>query len=146
MAWPTTSARFLAVLPLVACSKAEPVADGVVPSAGVANAVAAAPSATLPTRPAGPRPSTSVSLDGALHAAAIEPGKRIYARSLRAWIHSRPSRSADRLGYFRAGSSLLVTGPIAGTEGVDRLLPESMRDTSRPAVPWGAETFVVPNS
>ena len=57
---------------------------------------------------------TSVSLDGVL-SAPTEPeraGQRLYARSLKTWIHEQPSRNAERLGYFRAGSALVVTAAI----------------------------------
>jgi hypothetical protein len=55
-------------------------------------------------------PPTKVGLDGALQAAPQASGRRIYARSLHAWIYERPSRTAERLGYFRAGASLPLRG------------------------------------
>jgi AhpD family alkylhydroperoxidase len=44
------------------------------------------------------------------------------------------------VGYF------IGFGRMVAAWDMSEQLPESMRDTSRPAVPWGAETFVVPNS
>ncbi len=117
MARSIASAWLLAALTAAGCSKREPAPDAA-PSATPSAALSAQPPAPSPSavvRPAS-RP-THVTLDGVLHVAAVEPGKRIYARSLRAWIHDGPARSAERLGYFRAGSSLLLTGPSAGTEG-----------------------------
>jgi lipoprotein-anchoring transpeptidase ErfK/SrfK len=103
---------------LAACSKAEPPPS---PAGGPSTSTpASAPTgsaAPAAVRPAAPPPATSVSLDGVLHAQPRAPGKRVYARSLHSWIYERPSRSSERLGYFRAGSSLLIRGEIAGTEG-----------------------------
>jgi lipoprotein-anchoring transpeptidase ErfK/SrfK len=108
----------LALLAL-ACSRPEPAAsDGAAPSSAAA---ASPPSASgaAPERP--PRrelpPATTVGLDGVLKPAPSTPGPRIYARSLRAWIYDRPSKSADRIGSFRAGASLLLRGERAALEG-----------------------------
>jgi hypothetical protein len=60
---------------------------------------------------------TTVGLDGSLMVAPVGPGRLIHARSLRSWIYERPTRDAERLGYFRAGSSLPLTGDKAGSEG-----------------------------
>ncbi len=76
--------------------------------AGVAGATAPGPA-----RPA----SARVGLDGAWQAAGESGGQRVFARSLRAWIHDRPSKASERLGYFRAGSSLSITGESPGREG-----------------------------
>ena len=112
--------RTLLPLALVAaCSKTEPVPAG---GGADANGSVATPSAStapagsvaaLPSEP----PLTTVGLDGALHAPPEAPGRRIYARSLHAWIYERPSRTSERLGYFRAGASLGLRGERAGTEG-----------------------------
>jgi lipoprotein-anchoring transpeptidase ErfK/SrfK len=120
------SGGFLRTLPLLAlaaaaCSKTEPgpVGGARELALGSAAPLAASPAATPSTKPAGvlPSPATTVGLDGVLHAAPVTPGRRIYARSLRAWIYERPSRSSERLGYFRAGSSLTLRGERAGSEG-----------------------------
>ncbi len=66
-------------------------------------------------RPA--RPASVVGLDGRLQSPPPQDGKRIYARSLRSWIYERPSRSSERLGYFRAGSALALRGERAALEG-----------------------------
>lgn len=95
------------------------------PDAGFEPPRAGAPlsSASAPATPVGnsaPRADSapaSVGLDGTYVAARPSGGPRIHARSLRSWIHERPSRSAERLGYFRAGSSLPLTGARAGEEG-----------------------------
>lgn len=112
--------RTLLPLALVAaaCSKPEPAPGGVAPgpeasSSGVAPVGSAPPT---PARAAEP-PPTRVALDGSLQPAVDLPGPRIYARSLRAWIYERPSRTAEKLGYFRAGSALRLRGERAGTEG-----------------------------
>jgi len=109
------------LLPLAlaaACSKTEPLPGGAAAPAGsfATPSGSAAPAASVAAPPAEP-PPTTVGLDGALHAAPEGAGRRIYARSLHAWIYERPSRSAGRLGYFRAGASLRLRGERAGTEG-----------------------------
>ena len=63
-----------------------------------------------------------VLLDGSMRngAAAMSSPKdapRIFAKSLRAWIHARPSRSAERLGVLRAGASLTASRESVGTDG-----------------------------
>jgi hypothetical protein len=60
-----------------------------------------------------------VELDGSFSKplGGIEGGRRLHARSLRAWIYAGPTASSERLGAFRAGSSLAVSGESAGTEG-----------------------------
>ncbi len=105
-----------AAVAAVACSRGKPAPSG---TAGVASTPAPGLSASVASARAAPAlvPPTSVSLDGVLHAAPPVAGARIHARSLRSWIQERPSRSSERLGYFRAGSSLLVTGGSAGNEG-----------------------------
>jgi hypothetical protein len=64
-----------------------------------------------------------VSLSGEV--AAVEPpsGERLYARAARTWVHERPSEDSPRIGYLRAGSSVRVTGDVAGTAGC----PEGFR-------------------
>jgi hypothetical protein len=42
---------------------------------------------------------------------------RVYAKALRAWIHARPSRNAERLGVLRAGASLAVSRETLGSDG-----------------------------
>jgi lipoprotein-anchoring transpeptidase ErfK/SrfK len=104
------------VLVAAACSRQESAPLG--PAASGSALASAAPPPGSVTAPAPKaQPSTTVSIDGKLHAAPLAPGKRIHARSLRAWIYARPARSADKLGYFRAGSSLVVTGGSAGSAG-----------------------------
>jgi lipoprotein-anchoring transpeptidase ErfK/SrfK len=112
-----------ALLPLVAlaaaaCSKVDPqpaATAPAVPSAASSASSAPGPAAVAPPDRREPA-ATQVALDGRLIAAPIQPGRRIYARSLRSWIYERPSRSADKLGYFRAGASLLVRGERAAIE------------------------------
>jgi lipoprotein-anchoring transpeptidase ErfK/SrfK len=107
-------------LAAVACSKAAPPAPVPAASASVVTSPSVAPagvaSAATPA-PLRPTPATTVGLDGALHAVQPSAGRRVYARSLKAWIYERPSRTAERLGYFRAGASLLVRGERAALEG-----------------------------
>jgi hypothetical protein len=105
----------------VACSQGEPAPDvASAPSAGASagalptSSGTAAPSAPAPRRDL---PATTVTLDGAFRPAPVATGPRIYARSLRAWIYERPSKQAERLGYFRAGSSLPLRGERAALEG-----------------------------
>jgi lipoprotein-anchoring transpeptidase ErfK/SrfK len=76
---------------------------------------AAAPSVAPVAHPA--LPATDVGLDGAFHGAPVGTGRRIFARSLRSWIYDRPSRTAEHIGYFRAGASLLLRGERAAVEG-----------------------------
>ena len=108
--------RLLPLALAAACSKTEPAPVG----GGPATRVAASASASAGPGPsAAPvpveAPATTVGLDGALHAAPEAAGRRIYARSLHAWIYEHPSRTAERLGYFRAGASLTLRGERAGT-------------------------------
>ena len=123
---PVRSAKSLLPLALLAaaCSKGEPRASEVaagtasVPVVGTGSAETAPGTAASAVAPARPEPSsTTVGLDGVVHAAPVAAGRRIFARSLHSWIYERPSRSAERLGYFRAGASLLVRGERAATEG-----------------------------
>ncbi len=61
------------------------------------------PSSTATSR--GPR---AISLGGQSSKIAVThlgSGSRIYARHLRAWVHSQPSHQSPKLGYLRAGSS-----------------------------------------
>src|SRR5690606_4795163 len=48
---------------------------------------------------------------------AVEPGRRIYSRDLRMWVYERPDKTADRLGYLRAGASSPTRGDPSGTAG-----------------------------
>ncbi len=77
-------------------------------------AASAPPSAAAKLKPASP---TTVKLDGTLERGPAPSGRLLYARSLRTWIHEQPSRDSERLGYFRAGSALTVTGGSAGNQG-----------------------------
>jgi hypothetical protein len=109
------------VLPLsvlAACSKTAP-QPSTDPAAVAVSAVvpAASASATPEVAPIVTKPTTSVGLDGVLHPVPEASGPRVYARSLRAWIYERPSKSSERLGYFRVGSSLEVRGQRAAIEG-----------------------------
>lgn len=114
-----------AVLPLalaaVGCSKAEPAPIALSATPMAASGAPVAPSVARPslsaTAPATEVPATRVGLDGLLHQAPEPPGARIYARSLRTWIYERPSRSAERLGYFRAGASLALRGEKVSGDG-----------------------------
>jgi len=110
-----------ALLPLLllsACSKGT-----VAPAPGASATVPALPAELGGSggsrQSAAPGASTppSVGLDGVLSAAPPSAGQRLYARSLKTWIHERPTRNAELLGYFRAVSGLVVTGPSAGSEG-----------------------------
>jgi L,D-transpeptidase catalytic domain len=108
------STRSLLSLAFVAlgCSKPDPAGGGAVALSALAPAEASSSEAAQASAPvkAAEAPATTVALDGALHAAPAASGQRIFARSLRAWIYERSSRSAERLGYFRAGSSLVTRG------------------------------------
>jgi lipoprotein-anchoring transpeptidase ErfK/SrfK len=115
-----TTCSLLALTALTACSKGSPPAPGAsatVPALAAVTADAPSKSAPVPAAPVPAARPTTVGLDGVLSAAAPVAGPKIHARSLKSWIHERPSKSSERLGYFRAGSSLLVTGPVAGSEG-----------------------------
>jgi lipoprotein-anchoring transpeptidase ErfK/SrfK len=109
----------LVALLVAACSSpSEPaaVAGG---SASPLVSAAPAPSSAASRAPAPvrERPVTTVGLDGALRPAPEQAGPRIYARSLKTWIYERPSKSSERLGYFRAGSSVPLRGERAALEG-----------------------------
>lgn len=102
---------------LLACSKSSP-SPSEQPSAAVAApSVAAATSSAAPAPAKPPARATTVGLDGALRAEPAAPGRRVYARSLKSWIYERPSKSSERLGYFRAGSSLVLRGERAALDG-----------------------------
>lgn len=66
--------------------------------------------ATDPTDepPPTPPPLPRVDLSGKnqpLAVSSVEPGPRVYARSLKTWIFEKPDSSSRKLGYLRAGSS-----------------------------------------
>lgn len=106
------------LLASAACSKTDSAPAEGSPSAPSLSLVSPAVSVTpAPSGSAKVRPATFVGLDGRLESAPVEPGRRIFARALRSWIYDRPSRSAEKLGYFRAGSSLLLRGERAGSDG-----------------------------
>jgi len=99
---------------LASCGRSE---DQAPPALRLAPAIAASAPTPLPPR------ATSrdrVTLDGSFHApnarAAERDKPRVYAKALRAWIQARPTPSSERLGYLRAGSSAVASGPV-GTEG-----------------------------
>jgi hypothetical protein len=73
------------------------------PPSASASASASAPSVEMNER-------DRVLLDGSMRAASPAPASRgelrVHAKALRAWIHARPSRSSERLGVLRAGTSL----------------------------------------
>ena len=110
--------RLLPLALAAACSKTEPapVGGGPATSAAASASASAGPGPSAAPVPV-EAPATTVGLDGALHAAPEAAGRRIYARSLHAWIYEHPSRTAERLGYFRAGASLTLRGERAGTSG-----------------------------
>lgn len=61
-----------------------------------------------------------VALDGTLRLeppAPVEPGPRIFAKALRAWVSATPSGSAPKLGYLRMGASSPTTAKAAGFDG-----------------------------
>src|SRR5260221_5408815 len=104
-----------------ACSRPDPQPAATAPPAVLLGSAAAAASpvaglAAAPAAPPEPTP-TGVGLDGVLHPTALVAGRRVYARSLKSWIYERPTRTAERLGYFRAGSSLTLRGERVGSEG-----------------------------
>jgi hypothetical protein len=111
----------LLVAPLVgiACSKADsPALAGLAAASGAQLAGGAGPTAPAPVASAPPvRPATIVGLDGKLQSAPPASAKRLFARSLRSWIYERPSRTSERLGYFRAGAALALRGERAAVEG-----------------------------
>jgi hypothetical protein len=43
--------------------------------------------------------------------------RRLYARALRTWVHAEPSRGAQKLGYLRAGSSVVTSGAPRSGDG-----------------------------
>ena len=45
----------------------------------------------------------------------VEAAAALYPRALRVWVHAKPSRAADKLGYLRLGSRVATKGPSAGT-------------------------------
>jgi lipoprotein-anchoring transpeptidase ErfK/SrfK len=107
------------LLLLGACSKGDAPAAAALSgtSAGPGAGASASGAASAPTVPAAARKLTTVRLDGTFDPAPPTAGPRIHARSLRSWIHERPARSAERIGYFRTGSSIPVTGASAGNDG-----------------------------
>jgi hypothetical protein len=104
---------------LSACSKGDAPAAALIAGASAGSPQGASPAPSLGTPTAAPaaRKATTVGIDGVLDPAPVTTGQRIHARSLRSWIHERPSRTAERIGYFRAGSALPVAGGSAGNDG-----------------------------
>ncbi len=61
-----------------------------------------------------------VSLDGVTHphpVTRVSSGPRLYSRSLRSWIHERPARGSQRLGYLRVGGSAPTRGEAVSGSG-----------------------------
>ncbi len=115
---PPRAARHLfAVLAVAAgCGKGR---DGAPPTVRLQPLESAAPSgqASAPPHPPKPTHRDRVTLDGAYHRAPADEANgapRVYAKALRAWVFSRPSAGAERLGYLRAGSSSRTSRPVAG--------------------------------
>src|SRR4051812_47184498 len=100
-----------------ACSKAAPQPVPAAGSVAAVPSVAPAGAASTAIVAQHEAPATTVDLDGAVHVVPPPTGRRIFARSLKAWIYERPSRSAERVGYFRAGAALAVRGERAALEG-----------------------------
>ncbi len=108
-----------AVLPVtVGCDRAPAEQEALASPVSLAgSAPAPAPAPPVASGPARPR----VALSGRsepMAVAVIDPGRpRVYAKSLRAWVHEQPSRGAARLGYLRAGASSPTEAKPAGHEG-----------------------------
>ncbi len=101
----------------------------------------------------GPRPAPAVArvtLDGALHeplTKPVEPGPRLFATALRAWVFAAPSAAAARLGYLRAGASSATTAKAAGFDGCPggwfRIEPEGFVCAGPAATTDGNDATVV---
>src|SRR5690349_6355965 len=93
-------------LAVASCSKpeAKPGAGAGAPAAALLTSSSSLAAPAPAPKPAAPR--SEVALDGTYRPAPALGGRRIFARALRSWIHERPSRTADKLGYFRAGAAL----------------------------------------
>jgi hypothetical protein len=130
---------------LAACGRAP---DGAPPAVRL-EPIAAASTVASATSKAAPRATERdrVTLDGQFHAPAVPAtvGSRVYAKALHAWIFARPSASAERLGYLRAGSSLPASAAVAGDgcaggwhaiepEGFVCVGPTATLDANDPAV------------
>jgi hypothetical protein len=102
---------------VAACNRSQPAPGDANPLASSTPSAPASAAVRLPLAPAPVQPPSSVGLDGSFRAALEPSGRRIFARSLRSWILDRPNRNAQRLGYFRAGAALAVTGASAGNDG-----------------------------
>lgn len=68
-----------------------------------------------------PKVPAAVTLGGEfrpLSVSVVDPSRRrVYSRSLRTWIHARPSKKSRRLGYLRAGASTPTSDKPAGHDG-----------------------------
>lgn len=97
---------------LAACSLEKSGSNGEGPPLAALAAANAAHNASAPER----EPTPLVDLSGTYRPAKAQPVNgdvpRIYARSLRTWIYTKPTTAADKLGYLRAGASL-PTGKTA---------------------------------
>jgi len=109
------TSSFLALIAAAAgCGRTQDGAPPAVRLEPLAAASSAAPAAPKTTVRATER--DRVTLDGRFHAPPVTEtsGPRVYAKALHAWIFARPSASADRLGYLRAGSSLPAGAAVPG--------------------------------
>ncbi len=90
------------------------------PAASSAAASASSPPAEVkpPPRPKVPNVVTLAGEYRPWTNAVVDPSKpRVFSRSMRTWIHARPTKSSRRLGYLRAGASTPTTDKPAGFEG-----------------------------
>jgi hypothetical protein len=107
----------------LACLGLAPACEKASETPPLAHAAGAAPrsSASASSRPESTE-RDRVRLDGSSASAPsaelrTKGQSRIFAKSLRAWIHARPSRTSERLGLLRAGASLPAGSEPAGGDG-----------------------------
>lgn len=91
-------------------------------AASVHASAAVSPGASSSAAPEPPRDDLGprVALDGTSRGLAVNvlgTGPRLYSIAMRTWIREKPSRSAKRIGYLRAGASSPTSEKPAGRDG-----------------------------
>ncbi|HEY5955352.1 MAG TPA: hypothetical protein VIV60_02315, partial [Polyangiaceae bacterium] len=109
----------ISILAVFGCSKAPEGRVGPDAGPGASSERTASP-APSPANSTTALVAPTIGLDGAMTLPArnvrnVQP--KIFARAIRTWIHDAPRAGAARIGTFRAGNALDMTGADGGRDG-----------------------------